>query len=214
MQRLLDISFSLIAIVLLAPVFLISMFILKVTGEREIFYFQERIGHQNKEFNLFKFATMKKNSETMGAGTITMKDDPRVLPFGKILRKTKINELPQIFNIFKGDMSFIGPRPLHKKQFSFYSREDQIKIASVRPGLSGVSSILFRDEEEILGSYQGEDPDEIYKKYITPKKSRYEIWYIENSNIFLYFKLIFLTIFAVFNLKINYKDIIGKGLNE
>ena len=131
----------------------------------------------------------------MGAGTVTLKNDPRVLPIGKFLRKTKLNELPQLFNIFKGDMSVIGPRPLHKKQFSFYSIADQAIIASTMPGLSGLGSICFRDEEEILQS--SIDPDTTYKEKITPKKAMLEKWYVDNKGMGLYFKLIFLTMIAI-----------------
>lgn len=138
---------------------------------------------------------MLKNSESMGAGTVTLKNDPRVLPIGKFLRKTKINELPQLFNIFRGDMSVIGPRPLHKKQFSFYSLADQDIISSTLPGLSGLGSICFRDEEKIL--HNSNDPDATYKHKITPKKAILEKWYVENKSMALYFKLIILTVIAV-----------------
>lgn len=195
MQRFFDIFFSGVAIILFSPVLLLVIVLLKLTGEGEIFFQQARVGKNKESFRLLKFATMLKDSESMGAGTVTLKNDPRVLPIGKFLRKTKLNELPQLFNIFKGDMSVIGPRPLHKKQFSFYSLADQALIASTMPGLSGLGSICFRDEEKILQS--SSDPDTTYKKKITPKKAMLEKWYIENKGIALYFKLIFLTIIAV-----------------
>lgn len=202
MQRFFDIFFSGLALIFLSPLLLLIIFILRITGEGEIFFKQTRIGKNKIEFQLLKFATMLKNSENLGAGTVTLKDDFRVLPFGKFLRKTKINELPQLFNIFIGDMSVIGPRPLHQKQFSFYSNKDQKLIASVLPGLSGVGSIVFRDEEQILQN--NDDPDKTYKELIAPKKAMLEKWYIENKSIYLYFKLIFLTIYIVLlpNLKI------------
>ena len=165
------------------------------TGEKEIFYKQSRVGKNRKSFKLLKFATMLKDSETKGAGTVTLKNDNRVLPFGKYLRKTKLNELPQLFNIFLGDMSIIGPRPLHKKQFSFYNENDQKLISSVSPGLSGVGSIFFRDEENLLQN--SSNPDEFYKKNITPKKAKFEKWYVENKSLYLYFKLIILTLVVV-----------------
>ena len=139
---------------------------------------------------------MMKNSDQIGAGTVTLKDDYRVLPVGKFLRKTKINELPQLFNILLGEMSIIGPRPLHKKQFSFYPEEDQIIITSTLPGLSGVGSIVFRDEEKIL--QKSNDPEKTYKEKISPEKAKLEKWYIEHKSLHLYFKLIFLTVIAVF----------------
>lgn len=195
MKRFFDVFFSGLAIIVLSPILLPIMVLLKFTGEGEIFFQQARVGKDKVSFQLLKFATMLKNSEKMGAGTVTLKNDSRVLPLGKFLRKTKLNELPQLFNIFKGDMSVIGPRPLHEKQFSFYSAEQQDIIASTMPGLSGVGSIMFRDEEKILQS--SGDPDTTYKDKITPIKAKLEKWYVENESIFLYFKLIILTVIAV-----------------
>ena len=195
MIRLMDLIFSGLAILALSPALLVVIAILKVTGEGEIFFSQKRVGVHKKPFRLLKFATMLKNSESMGSGTVTIKNDPRVLPFGKFLRKTKINELPQLFNIFLGDMSVIGPRPLHNKQFSFYTTEQQNVIASVRPGLSGVGSIIFRYEEALL---QGsDDPDATYRTRISPRKAALETWFVENRGLGLYFRLILLTIIAV-----------------
>ena len=195
MQRLFDILLSGLAIFFLTPILIPIMVLLKFTGEGEIFFQQSRVGKDKVPFQLLKFATMLKNSEKMGAGTVTLQNDSRVLPIGKFLRKTKLNELPQLFNIFKGDMSVIGPRPLHEKQFSFYSEEQKEIIASTMPGLSGVGSIMFRDEEKILQS--SDDPDVTYKDKITPVKAMLEKWYVENESIFLYFKLIVLTVIAV-----------------
>lgn len=208
MQRFFDIFFSGLAILILSPLIILLFMILKFTGEGEIFFSQERIGKNMKSFSLLKFATMLKNSENMGAGTVTLKNDSRVLPVGSFLRKTKLNELPQLFNIFIGDMSIIGPRPLHKKQFSFYEEEDQKIISSVMPGLSGMGSIIFRDEEQLLQS--SEDPDKVYKEKITPEKARLERLYIENKSLYLYFKLIILTVIAIvlpnLNMKIFFKN--------
>lgn len=195
MIRLMDLIFSGLAILALSPALLVVIAILKVTGEGEVFFSQKRVGVHKEPFRLLKFATMLKNSESMGAGTVTVKNDPRVLPFGKFLRKTKINELPQLFNIFLGDMSVIGPRPLHDKQFSFYTTEQQNVIASVRPGLSGVGSIIFRDEETLLQA--SDDPDATYRTMISPRKAALETWFVENRGLGLYFRLILLTIIAV-----------------
>ena len=195
MQRFFDIVFSLSAIIMLSPLIIPITLILRLTGEGEVFFRQSRVGKNKINFKLLKFATMLKNSENIGAGTVTLKDDFRVLPVGKFLRKTKLNELPQLFNILLGDMSIIGPRPLHKKQFSFYLSKDQDIIASTTPGLSGVGSIIFRDEEKILQN--SEDPDLTYKLQITPEKAILEKWYISNKSLFLYFKLIILTVMAI-----------------
>lgn len=195
MQRFFDVVLSVGAIGVLLPFLIPIIVVLRFTGEGEVFFRQARVGMGQVSFSLLKFATMMKNSESIGAGTVTLKDDFRVLPFGKFLRKTKLNELPQLFNIFLGHMSVIGPRPLHKKQFSYYSDEDKIIISSTMPGLSGVGSIIFRDEEKVLQN--SSDPDKTYQDLITPQKAALEKWYVNNNSIFLYFKLIFLTIIAV-----------------
>jgi len=203
MERFFDILFSSLAILVFSPLLVSIIFVLRLTGEGEVFFRQARVGKDKVSFGLLKFATMLKASEGMGAGTVTLKDDFRVLPFGKFLRKTKLNELPQLFNIFLGDMSVIGPRPLHNKQFSFYSFDDQNIIASTMPGLSGVGSIIFRDEEKIL--QKSSEPDTTYKEEITPKKAALEKWYVKNKSIGLYFKLIFLTVITVASSNIDMK---------
>jgi len=210
MIRLLDVFFSLSAILLLSPLLITCAIILRFTGEGEVLYLQNRVGKNMKVFSLFKFATMVKNSEKIGAGTVTLRNDPRVLPFGKFLRITKINELPQLFNILFGDMSVIGPRPLLNKQFSMYSDENKAIISSISPGLSGVGSIIFRDEEEMLS--QAKDPLEYYENFISPYKAYLEKWYVQKRSIFLYFKLIFITLLAVIFKKINPLGMISKRL--
>lgn len=183
------------------PIFIIIICILKVTGEGLVFYKQKRVGKNKVSFSLLKFVTMLKNSEKIGSGTVTIRNDFRVLPFGKFLRKTKLNELPQLLNIFFGDMSVIGPRPLHIKQFSFYNVEDQEVISSVRPGLSGLGSIVFRDEEKILQN--SNDSERTYQQLITPKKAYLEKWYVSHRSIYLYFKLIIITVLVVIFPSIN-----------
>ena len=148
MQRFFDILFSLISLLFFSPLFFIIIIILKLTGEGEIFFLQKRSGKDEKEFKIIKFATMLKNSPYLGAKDITLKDDPRVLKFGKFLRKTKINELPQLINILIGDMSVVGPRPLTKEQFSNYDVNSKKLISSIEPGLTGIGSVVFRDEEK------------------------------------------------------------------
>ena len=199
MIRFFDIFLSGIALIVLSPLFILVMIILKLTGEGEMFFHQKRVGKNKKNIYLFKFATMYKNSENIGTKTITIKNDPRILPVGRFLRDFKINELPQLINIFKGEMSFIGPRPLTNETFSFYSEEIQKKIASIEPGLSGVGSIVFRNEEKILSD--GNNSSDIYKNFISPYKGELESWFIENRNIYTYFSLIFLTVLIVLNLQ-------------
>lgn len=195
MQRFFDIVFSGIALILLSPFLLPLAFVLKMTGEGEIFFPQSRVGREGKHFKLYKFATMLKDSPNMGTGTVTVKNDPRVLPIGSLLRKTKINELPQLINIFKGDMSIIGPRPQTQRCFDAFPIASQSKILKACPGLSGVGSILFRDEEDMMNA--NNDPDKFYDDIIMPYKGSLEEWYVSNQNIRTYFSLIALTILVV-----------------
>ncbi len=193
--RFFDILFSSIALIVLSPLLIPIVVILKFTGEGEIFYFQERIGYGGKPFKIYKFATMLKNSHNIGIGTVTVKDDPRVLPFGKFLRRTKINELPQLINILKWDMSIIGPRPRTKRFYDELDDKYKEMIAQLKPGLSGIGSIVFRNEDEILQNIT--NPVEFDLKIITPYKGEIEKWFFKNRSIKLYFELIILTIIAV-----------------
>jgi lipopolysaccharide/colanic/teichoic acid biosynthesis glycosyltransferase len=195
MIRFFDIIFVLLAILLLLPLLLPVIVILRLSGEGKILFLQDRVGKRGKFFKLIKFATMLENSPNMGSGTITMKDDGRILPFGVFLRKTKINELPQLFNILLGDMSLVGPRPLTKQTFTSYSDSTQKIITQIRPGLSGIGSIIFRGEEGIMqGPFASVD---FYHQTIAPYKGRLEEWYISNRSLSLYFMVILLTVWVV-----------------
>jgi len=196
MTRFFDILFSLLAIIVLFPFMIPIMIGLKCTGEHDIFYGQERIGKDGKPFKLLKFATMLRNSPDLPGGLFTEANDPRMLPMGKFLRKTKINELPQLVNILIGQMSIIGYRPIVKSQYILYPENVKRKISTIAPGLSGIGSIAFRNEEEILQS-AGIDKKTFHDEVITPYKGQLEAWYVDNRNIVLYFKLIFMTAIAV-----------------
>ncbi|MDA7589395.1 sugar transferase [Porticoccaceae bacterium] len=195
MERFLDVVFSGLALLLLSPMLAPIVLILKFSGEGEIFFLQERIGRDGEVFKLFKFATMLKDSPNIGTGTVTMRGDPRVLPVGKFLRKTKINELPQLLNIFFGDMSVIGPRPLTSQTFGSYSSSTQEIVKTVRPGLSGIGSIIFRGEEAIMhGDLASVD---FYGNVIAPYKGSLEEWFVANKGLSIYFLAIFITVWAV-----------------
>lgn len=197
MTRFFDILFSGIAIIILFPFMIPIMIGLKLTGEHDIFYGQIRIGKGRKEFKLWKFATMLRNSPNMTGGLYTSKNDPRMLPMGKFLRKTKINELPQLINIFCGQMSVIGYRPTVKQHFEGYPEECKVVLEKSVPGLSGIGSIVFRNEEEILQNF--EDKKSFHQNVIAPYKAALEVWYVEHKSLVLYFKLIFMTVGAVLN---------------
>ena len=193
--RFFDILFSLLALFFLLPLFATIVLVLRFTGEREIFYRQVRVGRHGTRFALLKFATMLKNSPSIGAGEITIKNDPRVLPFGRFLRKTKINELPQLLNILYGQISVVGPRPMVPNTFLKYSLEAQFELKKVRPGLTGIGSIIFRDEEKYLEGKA--DPRRFYDQHIIPYKNELELWYVENQSIITYFKIIFVTAWVI-----------------
>ena len=196
-KRLLDIVVSLTTLIIFLPLFIPIIIILRFTAEGEIFYFQERIGINNSIFQIWKFATMLKNSMNMGTGSITLQNDFRVTGIGKFLRKTKINELPQIINIIKGDISLVGPRPLVIKTFIAYNKDIQDKIYKIKPGLTGIGSIVFRDEETIISGVKDEDPHEYYKRVIAPFKGELEMWYQENRSFILDMQLIFMTAWVI-----------------
>ena len=210
--RTFDIIFSSIGLMLLLPIFMPVVLILKVTGEGEIFYLQERVGYKKKHFKVIKFATMLKNSPNLGTGAITTRNDPRVLPIGKFLRKTKINELPQLINILNGSMSFVGPRPLMEKQFFMYTPDQQAQITEMKPGLTSYASIYFRDEEKVFEGHT--NPEWVYENMISPKKALIEGWYRKNRSILQYILIIFLTAYVVIRPKIEITKILPKGLIE
>lgn len=175
------------------PLLLLVVIILKFTGEGQVFYLQQRIGYRNSKFFIWKFASMLKNSLNMGTGSITLKNDFRVTKFGKFLRKTKINELPQIYNIIKGDLTIVGPRPVLEEDWKLYPDSILERIYNIKPGLTGIGSIIFRDEESILSSVKDNDYRKFYKNIIAPYKGELEMWYQKNQSISVDLKLIFLT---------------------
>ena len=195
MERLFDILLSGLAIIILSPLLIPIVIILRITGEGEVFFLQDRVGLGFKRFKLIKFATMLKESPNLATGTITIKDDPRVLPVGKLLRNVKINELPQLINVFLGEMSLVGPRPLTEQTFKSYAQETQNITTKVKPGLSGVGSIIFRREEGILNS--GNDSIQFYNDIIAPYKGAVEEWFVFNKSLYYYFLTILVTIWVI-----------------
>jgi lipopolysaccharide/colanic/teichoic acid biosynthesis glycosyltransferase len=196
--RVFDVIFSFIAMVILLPFMIPIMIGLALTGEHYIFYLQPRIGKGGKSFNVFKFATMLKDSPNLPGGFITQAQDPRILPMGNFLRKTKINELPQLMNIFLGEMSFVGPRPIVQAHLDLYPEETRKAILKLSPGLTGIGSLAFRDEEGILDR-AGVNRKYLHDKVIAPYKGELELWYTKRRNIGLYFELIFLTAISIFS---------------
>jgi lipopolysaccharide/colanic/teichoic acid biosynthesis glycosyltransferase len=193
-KRLIDILIATMALIMLSPILIPAIIALLLTGEHTVFYFQKRIGYKKRFFNIWKFATMLKNSPNIGTGEITLRNDPRVTKVGKLLRITKVNELPQIINVFKGDMSIVGPRPLMEVSFKLYPAEVQQKIYNSRPGMTGIGSLIFRDEEKIVSD--AADPKAMYAQ-IYPYKGALELWYQQNASLYTDFMIIFLTAWSI-----------------
>lgn len=195
-KRLTDVFLSSFALLVLSPLLAPVCLILLLTGEHQVFYFQQRIGRNNKKFGIWKFATMLKDSPNLAGGLHTTRGDPRVLPLGHFLRKTKINELPQLVNILTGDMAIVGPRPLVDKTFGPYPEHVKQAIYRVRPGLTGIGSIVFRDEERLLS--EAEMPlDQFYSQYIAPAKGELELWYQRHLSFWTDCMIIFLTAWVI-----------------
>lgn len=195
-KRLFDFLIAFTALVVLLPLLLPVCIILLLTGEHEVFYFQERVGYKGRPFRIWKFATMLKNSPSIGNKTITVRNDPRVLPIGRFLRKTKINELPQLVNVLIGNMSIVGPRPLAREGYDFYPKGIKEKVYDSKPGITGIGSVIFRDEEK-LTTYSKIPPRELYINHIAPYKGSLELWYQKHISFITDCKLIFLTAWVI-----------------
>jgi len=185
-----------VALLILLPFLFPIVIILLLTGEHEVFYLQKRVGYKNQRFQIWKFATMLKNSPNMGTGSLTLRKDPRVLPIGKFLRQTKINELPQIVNVLIGNMSIVGPRPQMEVDFYKFPEEIQNVIYNAKPGITGIGSIVYRDEEKLI-TESGMEPHEFYKKHLAPHKGELELWYLDHLTLYTDIMLIFLTAWVI-----------------
>ncbi|MFG6686996.1 sugar transferase [Mariniflexile sp. HNIBRBA6329] len=192
-KRCFDIVFSFIGLIILLPFLIIIALIIKIDSKGPVLFIQGRVGKNNKDFNIYKFRTMHMQSEIKGLLTIG-NHDSRITKVGYFLRRYKIDEFPQLINILKGDMSFVGPRPELRHYVNFYS-EDDMKIFSVRPGITGLASLKYRNEVELLKA--AENPEEFFIKTIIPDKLKYNKTYIKNRSFFFDLKLILITIIKV-----------------
>ena len=202
MVRLLDIFFALLGFVALSWVFLCAIIGLLCTGEHKVIYRQKRVGKGGRDFTLYKFATMLENSPNLPGGFITQENDPRILFFGSYLRRTKVNELPQLWNILKGDMSFVGPRPQARVHYEIYTDEQKRLINDLEPGITGVGSLFFRNEDAILAA-SGKSYEYFHDEVITPYKGKLEHWYAENKSTRLYLLIVYLTALTIINRNYN-----------
>ena len=197
LKRAVDFVVALVALIILALPLAIIIVALRFTGEGEVFYRQNRIGFHNETFGIWKFATMLKDSPNIGTGSLTVRGDPRVTRVGRVLRATKINELPQLINVLTGQMSFVGPRPQMKVDFDIYPEHVRDSIYLVPPGVTGIGSIVFRDEEALL-SQPGVEPRSFYEEKIAPYKGALEMWYLDHRSLRTDFRLMLLTVWVVF----------------
>jgi lipopolysaccharide/colanic/teichoic acid biosynthesis glycosyltransferase len=193
MIRTLDFLFSFLGLILLSPIFFLIALFIMLSSNGPVLYKQSRIGLNGAEFNVFKFRTMRMNSDTLGLITVGGRD-PRVTPIGYYLRKYKLDELPQLINVLIGDMSLVGPRPEVKKYVDLYTQE-QSKVLTILPGITDWASIYYRDENVILG--QSSNPEKDYIEKVMPDKLNYNLIYIENYGLVQYFKIIFSTIWHI-----------------
>jgi len=193
LKRTFDIIFSFLGLLLLTPFIIIISIIIKAGSTGPAFYIQSRVGRNNKDFGLYKFRSMKKESDRSGLLTVGDRD-PRITGAGYYLRKYKLDEIPQLLNVFKGDMSFVGPRPEVRKYVVLYS-EEQMKVLNVRPGITDPASIKYRNENELLAG--AENPEKYYVNEIMPDKIRINLEYLNDRSFFSDVKIILKTLKAL-----------------
>lgn len=193
-KRIFDIIFSIIGLLLLAPLFIVIAVLIKADSKGEIFFRQVRVGKDEIPFKIYKFRTMTSKHKG-GELKITIGNDSRITNIGKTLRKYKIDELPQLINILKGEMSFVGPRPEVPEYVKYYSQKDRDIVLSVRPGITDIASIEFKDENATLS--QEADPEKAYIEKILPKKLRYCRFYVKKQSLAYDVSIILKTLQAV-----------------
>ena len=191
MKRFVDVCISLGAILFFSPIFILVALALVATGQKVLFR-QHRLGLDGEEFTILKFVTMLDHLPKEPGEGITTRDDPRVTKIGRFLRITKINELPQLVNVLMGSMSIVGPRPLMRDGFEMFSPQAKSAVRSLRPGITSISSIVFRDEEKLVSESKLE-PLTFYETQIFPVKSELEIWYWQNKSLQVDLLIIILT---------------------
>ena len=189
MKRIFDLLFSFLGLVILSPFLLVIAILIVIDSKGDIFYLQQRVGKDNKDFNIFKFRTMRPNSDKQGLLTVGAKDS-RITKIGVFLRKYKIDELPQLINVLIGNMSFVGPRPEVRKYVDLYNSE-QKKVLTVKPGITDYASIEYSNENELLAS--SENPEKTYIEEIMPAKLELNLKYIKEASLLTDIKIIFKT---------------------
>ena len=195
-KRFSDIIFSIFGIIITGPIMLLTIIILYLTGEKKPIFNQLRVGKNKQLFRLYKLRTMNDNGAN-NSGPITFHNDDRITFFGKFLRWSKIDEFPQFFNVLNGDLSFVGPRPLMPETFYKYKKSTQEIITTIRPGISGAGSVIFRNESFILKTVSKDKQEDIYINNILPYKGQLEEWYIDNRSFIMDLKLLIFSVLVV-----------------
>jgi len=193
-KRIFDTIFSFFGLIILSPLLLMIALVIKIESKGPVFYLQTRVGKNNTDFKIYKFRTMRVGSDTGGLLTIGDKD-PRITKFGYFLRKYKLDELPQLINVFIGNMSFVGPRPEVRKYVNHYSKDD-MSIFAIKPGITDYASICFRDEAELLR--KTDNPEKLYLEKILPEKLKLNKKYLNSGNLLTDFKIILNTFKTIF----------------
>lgn len=193
MKRLFDIVASGCGLLVLSPIFIILAIWIKIDSDGPVFYRQVRVGRYNKDFKLFKFRSMRVGADKKGLITVGG-HDPRVTRSGYYIRKYKLDEFPQLINVFIGDMSLVGPRPEVRKYVDMYTPE-QMHVLDVRPGITSLASIRYRNENDILAA--SDDPDKCYIEKVMPDKLAIDLEYVANHSFFYDVKLIFMTFWEI-----------------
>ena len=201
-KRVFDIVVSLIAVIVLSPVYLIIALLIKLDSEGPVFYMQERVTSYGRKFRIFKFRTMVTNADKIGT-LVTVKGDPRITRVGRVLRKFRLDETPQLLNIIKGDMSFVGTRPEVQKYVDRYS-EEMYATLLLPAGVTSLASIYYKDEERLLS--ETGDTDYTYINDILPEKMRYNLEYINKFSFFYDIKLMIMTVLAMCGVEFNIDD--------
>lgn len=193
MKRAFELAAVCAGIFLILPVVIIIAFLIKATSPGPLFFRQERMGWHNKPFQLYKFRSMGERAEEMGS-SVTIRNDPRITPLGKILRRTKVDELPQLINVFKGDMSLVGPRPDVPEIVRNYT-PDMKDIFKIRPGITSVATLHLRDEEEILAKVT--DPDTFYENVLVPLKVKLAMEHVDRNSCAYDLQILFQTVWML-----------------
>ena len=214
-KRFSDFIFALIGLIISIPLIFIFSLLLVLTGEFSPIYSCYRVGHKGKLFRIYKLRTMRKTQpQSKPTRHFTCGDDNRITLLGKILRHSKLDELPQLFNILLGNLSFVGPRPQSIEIFDKYDDDTQTRLKSIKPGVTGIGSLFFRNENQLLTKVNPSKRDAFYDQQIVSSKGNLEVWYVENRSLWLDFKILCFTIIVLFYTRLTKLNYFFRGLSD